>query len=209
MSESIILICILIFSVICHEYAHGWAAYHLGDPTAKLAGRLTLNPIKHIDPIGTILLPGILILLRLMGQSVFVIGWAKPVPVNFAGLNNPRRDMILVALAGPAVNLSFAFVFSRLLLLNVPINIFNLLILTIFINSLLAFFNLIPIPPLDGSRVLMGLLPRNLAIVYSRLERFGLPIVFILLYLGMFGKIVWPVMALWGKFLGVDFNGIG
>src|SRR3990167_1900619 len=107
--QSIFILLLILFpSVILHECAHGWAAYRLGDPTAKLAGRLTLNPLKHIDPLGTIILPGILLILRALGVSTFVLGWAKPVPVDFSKLHHPRRDMMLVAAAGPAVNIGLA-----------------------------------------------------------------------------------------------------
>lgn len=199
------IIIILFTAVVFHEFAHGWAANKLGDPTARLAGRLTLNPIKHIDLIGTIVLPGILITLRILGYPVFIFGWAKPVPVNFLRLNHPKRDMMLVALAGPLVNIIIAFIFSRLIAHNVLSSHFYLYYMAIFLNLLLAVFNMIPIPPLDGSRVVMGLLPNNLSREYSKIEPFGLLIVVGLLYLGVFAQFVLPVVNIIGHWMGVNF----
>jgi len=205
MLDIVIVVAILFMAIILHEYAHGWMAFQRGDPTAKLAGRLTLNPIKHIDPIGTILLPGILIGLRMMGHNVFVFGWAKPVPVNFGQLRKPKQDMILVALAGPIINIIIAVLFSQLLLV-IPLKYFHFVVLGIFINLLLAIFNMIPIPPLDGSRVVMGLLPNRLAYQYARLERYGILIVVALLYLGLFERVVLPVIIACGHLLGVELS---
>ena len=192
-------------SVILHECAHGWVAYMRGDPTAKLEGRLTLNPIKHIDPFGTIILPALLITLRILGYSTVVLGWAKPVPVNFARLYRPKTDMIWVALAGPVTNILLAVLLSLFLRPELPLNVVSLLAFAIFINLLLAIFNLMPIPPLDGSRILMGLLPTPLALAYSRLERYGILIVFLLLSLGIFDRFVVPVVDFCGRWLGVEF----
>lgn len=164
---------VLATAVILHEYAHGWAALKLGDPTAKLLGRLTLNPFKHIDPIGTILIP--IITKLTLG---FPFGWAKPVPVNFSQLHNPKRDMILVAAAGPAVNIVLAVIAS--LLFPLAPKIFSL---AVVVNLMLAVFNMIPIPPLDGSRIVAGLLPTSLARKYLYLEPFGFIIVIVLLQL--------------------------
>ncbi|MDD4895730.1 MAG: site-2 protease family protein, partial [Atribacterota bacterium] len=157
----------ILIAITIHEYAHGFIAYYHGDPTAKLAGRLTLNPMAHLDPVGTLML------------LLFRIGWAKPVPVNYSNLNNPRIDMIKVSLAGPLSNIVVAFLFSLLLrannfiFRNVMFNSFfwfrlvqgwfTLLHTGIFINIALAFFNLIPIPPLDGHHIVAGLLPTHLA----------------------------------------------
>lgn len=173
------LIVPMIFAIVFHEVAHGLVARMLGDPTAAQLGRLTLNPIKHVDPIGTILLPGAL---KLMGLPVF--GWAKPVPVDFRRLKNPRRDMVLVAAAGPGMNLVMAGVGAialGLLAMAVPSPVdhtvphFTALSLLFFIqiNIFLALFNLIPIPPFDGSHILEGLLPDSAARAYGSLRKYG------------------------------------
>ena len=203
MLEAIIILFILFPSFVVHEYAHAWTAYRLGDPTAKLAGRLTLNPIKHIDPFGSLILPGVLILLRSMGSPMLPIALAKPVPVNFMRLRNPKRDMVLVGMAGPAINLIIAVIFSFVLKLNLASEVSQLIGFIILINLILAIFNMVPIPPLDGSRLVMGLLPNNLLISYSKLEPYGIFIVFALLPLGLFDKIVWPVVEAIGLILGV------
>ena len=203
--EVVLILVILLTAIVVHEYAHGWTAYRFGDSTAKMAGRLTLNPIRHIDPVGTVILPAIFFVLRLMGYHVIPLGWAKPVPVNFMKLRNPKRDMIWVALAGPAVNIAMALAASFLIkFLNLPVAGYEFLGTIIFVNLLLAVFNMMPIPPLDGSRVLMGLLPIKLARPYSRLEPFGLVIIVGLLYLGVFEKIIIPVVKLLGAYLGVQ-----
>ncbi len=204
--EIISVAVILFFAVVLHEYAHGWVAYKLGDPTAKLAGRLTLNPVMHIDPVGTIFLPGVLIALRLLGMNTFLFGWAKPIPVNFSKLHNPRRDMVLVALAGPAVNIMLAVAISQLARVPVFWGGYKFIEAAVFINLLLATFNMIPIPPLDGSRLVMGLLPRQLAVPYSRLEQYGILIVIVLVYMGILDTVVLPVVEWAGRFLGVPFS---
>jgi len=204
--EILFILIILFSAIILHEYAHGWSAYKFGDPTAKLAGRLTLNPIKHIDPIGTLILPGILLTLRFMGVETFVFGWAKPVPVDFRRLRNPKQNMIWVALAGPAVNIILAIIFSQVLRLSLSPQASQMIALAVFINLLLAVFNMIPIPPLDGSRLVMGLLPNQLARPYAGLEKYGILIVVALLYLGLFEIAVFPVIVLLGSLLGVSFS---
>lgn len=197
--EILQIILILFPAVILHECAHGWVAWRLGDPTAKLAGRLTLNPLKHIDPFGTVILPCLLFLLR----SDFFIGWAKPVPVNFLNLPHPRRDTMLVGLAGPATNIALAFVASMLLTINSSSWAAHWLNEAILINLLLAIFNLIPIPPLDGSRLVAALLPKSLAYLYGQMENYGLLLVFVLLYLGFFRAFVLPLVFLLAYYLGV------
>ncbi|MBU4310157.1 site-2 protease family protein [bacterium] len=166
-----------------------------GDPTARLAGRITLNPIPHIDLMGTIVLPLFLII---MG-SRYIVGWPKPVPVDFHNLRNPKQDMIWIALAGPASNIILAVLcvlIFRINIINSTGNIGLLLCAFILINFLLAFFNLIPIPPLDGSRILMGLLPPQQAYSYSRIEPFGLIIIFSLFILGFLNSIFVVVVRL-------------
>ena len=178
----LILLPILIFSAIIHECAHGWVAERYGDPTARLAGRITLNPIPHIDPVGTILLP---ILLFIMSQGRVALAYAKPVPVNFRNLRNPKEDMMKVGAAGPLANIVLALcsVFLLKVLKISPASLGGQIIaLGVLINILLAIFNLIPIPPLDGSRIIMGLLPPRAAYDYSRLEPFGIFIVLIALF---------------------------
>jgi len=175
----------VIIAITFHEAAHGFIAWRLGDDTARLLGRVTFNPIRHIDLFGTILLPGLLILTR----APFLFGWAKPVPVNFHRLRHPRRDMIAVAAAGPGINLLLALVaalifpfFSRSAA-PAPQWIAENLANAVWINVILAVFNLIPIPPLDGGRIAVGLLPEALARPLARLERFGMLLLILVLFL--------------------------
>ncbi|MFO1378953.1 MAG: site-2 protease family protein [Chitinivorax sp.] len=184
----------VLFAITFHEAAHAYAAKKYGDATAYMMGRMSLNPLKHIDPVGTILIP--LLALTLGG---FLFGWAKPVPVNFANLNNPKKDMVWVAAAGPAANLVMAFGWA--LLYNVaamnPEGYFSVplaLMSTagIQINVVLMVLNLLPIPPLDGGRIAVGLLPRDLAYPLARLEPYGMFILVALMATGMLGVIIKP-----------------
>ena len=183
----------VLFAITVHETAHGWVASKLGDHTARMMGRLTLNPIKHIDPVGTILVPALLYL----SSAGFLFGWAKPVPINFSALRSPKKDMLWVALAGPGVNLLMAI---RWLIIVAIANTLNIPFLEfmggagIFVNLLLAIFNLLPIPPLDGGRVISSLLPGRLAYQYDQLEPYGLFILVGLLFLGVFQNIIWPII---------------
>jgi len=189
----------VVFAITVHEVAHGWVANYLGDPTAKSLGRLTLNPIKHIDPIGTVALP--LILVYLGG---FIFGWAKPVPVTWQNLRSPRRDMAIVAAAGPVANLIMMILWAVLakVLLTIdqtpgPLLQFVLVMCSIgiIINIILMVLNLFPLLPLDGGRVVTSLLPPRLAALYSRLEPFGLIVILVLLVTGVLANILMPVVS--------------
>ena len=189
----------VLFAITVHEVAHGWVARKLGDPTAMMLGRLTLNPIKHIDPIGTVLVP--LALLMLGG---FIFGWAKPVPVTWENLKNPKRDMALVALAGPISNLFMAIGWALIMKLGFSLGqqfawlAWPLIYMGgagITINAVLMLLNLLPIPPLDGGRVLVGLLPGPMAWQVSRIEPYGFMILLLLLATGMLGKILGPLLG--------------
>ncbi len=197
-TQIIILAPPLLMALTFHEFAHGYVAYRLGDPTARTLGRLTLNPLKHLDPIGTI--------------AFFFIkfGWAKPVPVNPRYFKNPSKDMLLVALAGPLTNLTLAVISalaakflwliasviphtSLTAAIFVPLN--GMLIASVWINLVLCVFNFLPIPPLDGSRILYGLLPPDLARSYQKLEPYGFIIVLVLAFSGLLSKVILPIIG--------------
>ncbi len=173
----------ILLAITLHEAAHGYVALHYGDDTAKRAGRISLNPLRHIDPIGTLMIPGVLLLIG----SPVLFGYAKPVPVNFARLRHPRRDSVYVAAAGPGMNLLLAVLSALLLNIRVFFSpevstlLQEMLTLSIFINVTLAVFNMLPLPPLDGGRVAVGLLPDGLARPLARLEPYGIFIIFGLL----------------------------
>jgi Zn-dependent protease len=194
----LIAFAVLIFSLTVHEAAHAWSASRLGDDTARRLGRVSLNPIVHIDPIGTLLLP----LVAIIG-NLPIIGWAKPTPVTPRNLRRPRRDSVLVTVAGPASNLLIAVVAALVLHaipaadpsadgLDVSSPLTALAIQLVDINLLLAVFNMIPVPPLDGGRVLSGLLPPALAIRYNQVGRFGFIIIYVLMLTGALGALIGP-----------------
>jgi Zn-dependent protease len=199
----------ILFAITLHEAAHGWVANKLGDPTAKNLGRITLNPIKHIDPVGTIVVP-----LFLATVSPFVMGWAKPVPVEPRYFKSPLLDMALVAVAGPASNFLMACIWAMFIQLAfLSLEQSQLLSFLaemgekgIIINIVLMVLNLLPIPPLDGGRVVAGILPPKLAIPYMQLERFGMIIILLLLVSGILGKVMWPVVVHFVNIIGFIFG---
>jgi Zn-dependent protease len=186
----------VVLAITVHEVSHGWIARKLGDNTAFMLGRLTLNPLKHIDPVGTILIPGLLLLLK----AGFIFGYAKPVPINWRNLHNPRRDMALVAAAGPGANLLMAMGWALLTRLALMLGdsgeaLLYMSVAGIFINTVLMVLNLLPLPPLDGGRVMTGLLPGPMAYQFSRIEPYGFFILIGLLVTGILGLVLWPVIS--------------
>lgn len=211
MEQLLIALPVLIFSVVLHEVAHGWVANREGDPTAAMLGRLTLNPIPHIDPIGSILVPAVMVLM----PGGFIFGWAKPVPVNPRNFRNYKRGDILVSLAGIFVNFLLVFAFTLLVVIAawgarlmpeatatwsvvMEMGRFGILI-----NIVLALFNLLPIPPLDGSHVMYHLLPPRLGMKYREVGRYGMLLVFAFLFLGGFRILMWPLEFLYGAALSL------
>ena len=206
MRQIVLIAMPLLVAVIFHEVAHGWVADRLGDPTARRAGRLTLNPLAHIDPIGTVLMPIVLML-----STGFFFGYAKPVPVNFWNLRNPKRDMVWVAAAGPATNIALAIVSGLLYRVVVggqaqffsgPSPLAAMLVASVQLNVLLAGFNLMPIPPLDGGRILVGLLPDAQSDMVSRIEPYGMFILMFIIFfdpLGIFSGLLWPLVRVFSS----------
>jgi Zn-dependent protease len=197
----------VIFAITVHEVAHGWVAQRYGDNTASALGRLTLNPIKHMDLVGTVILPGLL----LLTGTGFIFGWAKPVPVDVRNFKNPRQDMAIVALAGPVSNLLMALGWALLARIGVIVNVESITLPLIYmgiagisINIALALLNLLPIPPLDGSRILTGVLPTRLAWQYNQLERYGFIILLVLLYTKILNVVLeYPMYIVQNMFMSI------
>ena len=196
----------VLLAITVHEAAHGYAAKHFGDKTAYFLGRITLNPIKHIDPIGTVVIPGMLLLL----SAPFLFGWAKPVPVNFSNLNNPKKDMMWVALAGPASNLAMAIIWAIILGLfkssgaSYALFIIGMAQVGIMINLVLMLLNLLPIPPLDGGRMAVSLLPSPWSYKLASIERFGMFILIFLIVSGLLSAILLPLLRFFqGTLIGI------
>jgi Zn-dependent protease len=186
----------VIFAITLHEAAHGYAAKHFGDTTAYMLGRVSLNPLRHIDPVGTVLVP--LVTLALGG---ILFGWAKPVPVNFNHLRRPKQDMLWVAAAGPAANLFMMFIWAGVMKLGLSMPVGSLALpmalmgkAGITINAVLMVLNLLPLPPLDGGRIAVSLLPPRLAYSYARVEPYGMIILIALLFTGVLNAVLWPLV---------------
>lgn len=194
----------VIFAITLHEAAHGYVARFFGDMTAAAAGRITLNPLKHVDPVGTILVPLVILLTsKLLGGGAILFGWAKPVPVDFGRLRRPKQDMLWVAAAGPGMNFAMAVFWALVIQLahalgngfaSAPLMLMGAA--GVFINVILMALNLIPLPPLDGGRIAVSLLPVKQAIQFSKLEPYGLFILLGLLFTGILGVILWPLINL-------------
>ena len=193
----------IIFAITLHEAAHGYVARLFGDPTAWMLGRISANPLRHIDPVGTLLVPAIIVFTSYVAlDSVFIFGWAKPVPVNFGRLRNPKRDMLWVAGAGPAANLAMALLWALVfkLVTLMPFHEYSLALaemarIGISVNIGLMVLNLLPLPPLDGGRIAVSLLPYPLAVRFAQLERWGFAILLILLFTGLLSDIMRPFVA--------------
>lgn len=204
----------VLLAITLHEAAHGYVARHFGDPTAYLAGRISLNPLRHVDPVGTVLVPvAILAVSSLFGGSGILFGWAKPVPVDFSRLRQPKKDMFWVAAAGPGANLMMALAWGVIfkIAVSLPETGYTIPMMKMSdagmqINAVLMLLNLLPIPPLDGGRIMVSLLPHRLAWNFARLEPFGFPILLLLLFTGVLSAVLWPLMATFRVLLAVLFG---
>jgi Zn-dependent protease len=204
MFDVVLLIVLMVVpAIVLHELAHGWVALKFGDQTAKDMGRLTLNPIKHIDPLGSVIIPGALFLISRFTHSLLLFGWAKPVPVNFRNLKPLRLGIISVALAGPLTNICLAWMLVQVYKIPALASWNYVVGWGILLNLTLAVFNMIPIPPLDGSRVVTALLPRQLAYYYNRLEPFGMIVIVVFLQLGLL-QFMNPLVNVLGSWMGIE-----
>lgn len=200
----------IIFAITLHEAAHGYAARYFGDPTAWQMGRISLNPLRHVDPVGTLLVPALILLVSGGG---LLFGWAKPVPVNFGNLRRPKQDMLWVAAAGPGANLAMALGWALILklALGLPELAYSaamreMALVGISINGVLMVLNLLPLPPLDGGRIAVSLLPHRAAWKFSQLERWGFPILLALLFLGVLENILRPLLRLFNNLIRILFG---
>lgn len=204
----------VLFAITLHEAAHGYVARYFGDSTAERAGRISLNPLRHIDPVGTVLVPGLILAMSsLAGAGAILFGWAKPVPVNFGRLRKPKADMLWVAAAGPFANLLMAIGWALLfrLAFAAPDSAYALPLAKmadagIQINAVLMFLNLVPLPPLDGGRIAVSLLPAGPAYKFAQIEPYGFPILLLLLFTGILGDILGPLVAIFRFVLATVFG---
>ena len=204
----------VLFAITLHEAAHGYVARYFGDSTAERAGRISLNPLRHIDPVGTILVPGLILAMSsLAGAGAMLFGWAKPVPVNFGRLRKPKADMLWVAAAGPFANLLMAIGWALLfrLAFAAPDSAYALPLAKmadagIQINAVLMFLNLVPLPPLDGGRIAVSLLPAGPAYKFAQIEPYGFPILLFLLFTGILGDILGPLVVIFRFVLATVFG---
>ncbi len=211
-----IIVCVppILLAVTLHEVAHGWMAKINGDRTAEMMGRLSLNPLKHVDPVGTIVVPALMVL-----STGFIFGWAKPVPVSYNELNSPKKDMAKVAIAGPASNLIMMIIWAIILKMSllapnsmqwVTVPLTYMASVGVYINCIIMVLNLLPIPPLDGSRIVASYLPNSLAYQYGQMERYGVIILVALMVLGILGKVLLPLVSgitnLFSGFAGIDIS---
>jgi Zn-dependent protease len=203
----------VIFAITLHEAAHGYVARHFGDMTAFQEGRVSLNPLRHIDPVGTVALPLILLALTKLFGGGIIFGWAKPVPVNFSNLRHPKRDMLWVAAAGPLSNLLMALFWAAMIKLGLSLqgSAFGLPLALmgaagVLFNIIIMVLNLVPLPPLDGGRIVVSLLPHRFAWRFARIEPYGFIIVLALLFTGVLGYLLWPAIAVLTRIIGALFD---
>lgn len=203
----------VIFAITLHEAAHGYVARHFGDMTAFREGRITLNPLRHIDPVGTVAVPLVLLAVTKLFGGGIIFGWAKPVPVNFSNLRRPKRDMLWVAAAGPLSNFAMALFWALVLKLGLalPGSVFSLPLALmgaagVFFNIIIMVLNLVPLPPLDGGRIVVSLLPHRMAWHFARIEPYGFLILIVLLFSGALGYVLWPAIAAMMTLVAVMFG---